>query len=499
MNKRKEIKTMKTVIAILSTLALVVMLTLPAAAVDIPSEVTLFKNVNIFDGENEKLLQGYDVLVVKNLIKKIDKDIQIANTYEIDVKTGGFKEVPSSEPQPEPYSTGLVTVYEPEKMVKKEVKVNIIDGNGRALMPGLIDAHYHPMMAALPLADLISSPDGWINLAAAKNAEQLLLQGFTTLREASGNSFSLKRAIDQGLYPGPRIYPTGPMISQTSGHADFRPFTAVPAEPDEQLIYISRNGYAAVADGVPEVMKRSREALRMGATQIKLAAGGGVASSYDPIDVAEYTYEELKAAVDVADTWNTYVMVHAYTPRAIQTSIRAGVKSIEHGQMMDEETAKMIAEKGVWLCLQPFLDDEDAIPFPEGSVNRKKQLTMTAGTDTAYRLAKQYKIKTAFGTDVLFDPKLAAKQGKQLAKLKRWYTPFEVLKMATYDNAQLLKMCGPRDPYNQGDLGVVKEGAYADLILVDGSPLENLDLIVDPAKNFVVIMKDGKVYKNEMH
>jgi len=419
-----------------------------------PVAKTLFTNVNVFDGEHEKLIGNANVLVEGNLIKQVSTQAISADG------------------------------------------ATVVDGKGGTLIPGLIDAHYHPMMAALPLADLLNSPDGWINLASAKSAEQFLLQGFTTMREGSGNSFSLKRAIDQGLYSGPRIYPTGPMISQTSGHADYRPYTSVPAEPDEQLMYINRNGYAAIADGIPEVMKRVREALRMGASQVKLSAGGGVASSYDPLDVAEYTYEELKAAVDVADTWNTYVMVHAYTPAAIQTSLKAGVKSIEHGQLLDEKTAKMIAEKGAWLCLQPFLDDEDAIPFPEGSDQRKKQLAMTAGTDNAYRLAKKYKIKTAFGTDVLFDAGLAAKQGKQLDKLKRWYTPYEVLKMATHDNAQLLALSGPRNPYQAGPLGVIKEGAYADLVLVNGNPLENLDLIVDPAKNFVVIMKDGKIYKN---
>jgi len=419
-----------------------------------PKQSVLITGANIVDGQNEKLAIGMSVLVEGNKITKIAKSI--------------------------PAPAGAT----------------VIDAMGKVLMPGLIDAHYHPMMAALPLTDLMSSPDGWINLAAAKNAELLLLQGFTSLREASGNSFSLKRAIDQGLYPGPRIYPTGPMISQTSGHADYRPFTAVPSEPDEQLMYISRNGYAAVADGVPEVMKRTREALRMGASQVKLAAGGGVASSYDPIDVAEYTYDELKAAVDVADTWNTYVMVHVYTSKAIQTAVRAGVKSIEHGQMMDEAAAEMMAKNGTWLCLQPFLDDEDAIPFPEGSVQRKKFVTMTDGTDTAYRLAKKYKIKTAFGTDVLFDPTLAKKNGKQLAKLKRWYTPYEVLKMATHDNAQLLALSGPRNPYQDGPLGVVVEGAYADLLLVDGNPLDNIELLADAAKNFVVIMKDGKIYKN---
>lgn len=416
---------------------------------------TLITNVNAFDGMNEKPIEKANVLVDGNKIKQV-------STKKID-------------------ATGAT----------------VIDGGGRTLMPGLIDAHYHPMFAAPSQAVALTALDGYLNLVAVKNAEQLLLQGFTSLREASGNSFSLKRAIDEGLFAGPRIYPTGPMICQTSGHADYRPYTAVPADPDEALIYLNRNGHASIADGVPEVMKRVREALRMGASQVKLSAGGGVASSYDPLDVAEYTYEELKAAVGVAETWNTYVQVHAYTPRAIQTSLRAGVKSIEHGQLMDEETAKMMAEKGAWLCLQPFLDDEDAIPFPEGSDQRKKQLTMVAGTDNAYRYAKKYGIKTAFGTDTLFSPELAKKNGKQLAKLTRWYTPFEALKMATYGNAQLLKLCGPRDPY-PGELGVVKEGALADLLLVEGNPLENLDLVADP-NNFKIIMKDGVIYKNTLN
>jgi len=416
----------------------------------------LFTNVSVFDGEHEKLINKANVLVEGNLIKQVST---------------------------KPISADGATM---------------IDGGGRTMIPGLIDAHYHPMFAAMGQADFLASMDGYINLVAAKNAEKLLLQGFTSVREGSGNSFSLKRAIDSGLYPGPRIYPTGPMISQTSGHADYRPYTGVPAEPDEPLLYINRNGYAAIADGVPEVMKAVREALRMGASQVKLAAGGGVASSYDPLDVAEYTYEELKAAVDVAKTWNTYVMVHAYTPTAIQTALKAGVQSIEHGQLMDEKTAKMIAEKGAWLSLQPFLNDEDAIPFPEGSDQEKKFLAVTAGTDRAFRFAKKYHIKTAFGTDTLFDAKLAAREGKQLAKLKRWYTPYEALKMATHDNAQLLALSGPRNPYQAGPLGVIQEGAYADLILVDGNPLQNLDLVADPAKNFVVIMKDGKIYKNNV-
>jgi imidazolonepropionase-like amidohydrolase len=225
-------------------------------------------------------------------------------------------------------------------------------------------------------------------------------------------------------------------------------------------------------------------------------AGGGVSSDFDPLDVSQYTETEIRAAVEAAEDWGTYVTVHAYTPRAIQKAIRAGVKCIEHGNLADEATARMMAEKGVWWSLQPFLDDEDAIPFREGSANRKKQIEMTAGTDTAYRLAKQYKVKTAWGTDTLFDPKLATRQGAQLAKLIRWYSPAEVLKMATADNAEVLALSGPRNPY-PGKLGVVEQGALADLLLVDGDPLANIKLIEDPDRNFKVIMKDGNIYKNQ--
>jgi imidazolonepropionase-like amidohydrolase len=243
------------------------------------------------------------------------------------------------------------------------------------------------------------------------------------------------------------------------------------------------------------VLLRSREQLRAGATQLKVMAGGGVSSNYDPLDVTQGTDAEFRAAVAAAENWGTYVAVHAYTPRAIQIAINAGVKSIEHGQLIDEPTAKMMADKGVWLSLQPFLIDEDAIP--QSPENKKKQETMSRGTDTAYALAKKYKIKTAWGTDTLFSAELAAKQGKQLAKLVRWYTPVEVLRMGTSGNAELLALSGPRNPYQAGKLGVVEAGAYADLLLVNGNPLADIWLIADPDKNFAVIMKDGVVFKNQ--
>jgi imidazolonepropionase-like amidohydrolase len=259
---------------------------------------------------------------------------------------------------------------------------------------------------------------------------------------------------------------------------------------------MQRVGHTLIADGVPEVTKRSREILRMGASQIKAMAGGGVSSLYDPLDVTEYTFEEAKAIVDVAKTWNTYVAIHANTDAAIKQWVEAGAKTVEHGFFIEEETAKIMAEKGVWWSMQPMeATGEDAFKF-ESPISTAKFGKCVAGLDKVVVFAKKYKVKIAFGTDLQWDPALTPKQGKFLAKMKKWFTPYEALKIATHDNGQLLKLSGPRDPYPDGDLGVVKEGAYADLLLVDGNPLENLDLVADPVKNFVVIMKDGKIYKN---
>lgn len=423
-----------------------------------PDAVTVFQNVRIFDGKGSVLSAPTNILVRGNRIERI-----------------------SAAPIP----------------VDRRADTTIIDGGGRTLMPGLIDAHWHTMMASPSMTTALTADVGFLNLLAAQQAHETLMRGFTSVRDLSGPVFGLKRAIDMGIATGPRIWPSGAMISQTGGHGDFRFPYEVPKQPGAPLSHAEVIGASAIADSPDEVRLRAREQLMQGAVFLKLAAGGGVSSMYDPLDVSQYTEAEFHAAVEAAENWGTYVAVHAYTPRAIQTAIRAGVKCIDHGQLMDEETAKLMAEKGIWLSLQPFLDDEDANPQPEGSENRRKQIEMTKGTDTAYELAKKYKLKTAWGTDTLFDAKLAARQGAQLAKMTRWYRPAEVLAMATGTNAELLAMSGPRNPY-PGKLGVVEEGALADLLLVDGDPLANIKLIEDPAKNFVVIMKDGKVYKNTL-
>lgn len=427
-----------------------------AASPDTPGKPILFRNAGVFDGTSSALRRGLDVLVEGNVISAIEP-------------TGG---TPPAE-------------------------ATVVDGGGRVLMPGLIDAHAHLTFNTIPFALLMSADPNYSQIHQAVSAGDLLMQGFTSVRDLGGPVFGLKRVIDEGSLPGPRIWPSGPMISQTSGHADFRALADLPARASPGPVSGVRLGYSAVADGVAEVHKLVREQLMQGASQIKLALGGGVSSNYDPIDVTEYTPEEVIAAVADAENWGTYVCVHVYTPRAIRQALDCGVKCIEHGQLVDEPTMELLVRKGVWFSTQPFLDDEDRIPTAPGSDNEKKYRQVAAGTDTAYKLAKKHGAKVAFGCDVQFNPNGIERQAYYLPKLARWYSPAELLKQATHDNAELLALSGPRNPY-PGKLGVVEKDALADLILVEGDPLQNVDLLADPGKNFRVIMKDGKIHKNTL-
>ncbi len=416
----------------------------------------LITNVNIFDGKNPDLIENANLLIKGSTISKISTNRSLAGGTEI------------------------------------------IDGGGGTLMPGLIDNHWHTTYAELPLDIFATGDMPEVIIRAVVAADRTLMRGFTTVRDLGGNPFSLKRAIDSGDIPGPRIYPSGPPISQTSGHFDFRDRNAVPTNPGDNLDYWQRNALLMTADGVPEVTKRVREALRMGAVQIKLAAGGGTSSQFDPLDVQQFTLDEIKAAVEVADTWNTYVTVHAYTPASINTALDAGVRVIEHGQLLDDKTMKRIAREGVWLSLQPFVVDDDS-QYSPNPVTAAKQRQMVKGTATAYELARKNKVKVAFGTDILFSPGHNNAQNQMITLLERFeYTPYEVLKMVTYDNAQLLKLSGFRNPY-PGDLGVITEGAYADLIIVNGNPLDDLSIVAHPDENFSLIMKGGTVYKNNLN
>jgi imidazolonepropionase-like amidohydrolase len=434
--------------AVLASIVMSLAVWPPARAQQSPA--VLFQNVRIFDGKNGALSPPSNVLVRNNKIEKI--------------------------------SAAAITA-----------DAQVISGGGRVLMPGLIDAHWHAMLVRPTPASALNGDVGYNNLLAAAEATSTLMRGFTTIRDLGGPTVGLKQAIDEGLVAGPRIYPSGAVITITSGHGDFRQLSDLPRTIGGMLSRMEKLGASMVADSPDEVRLRAREQLMQGASQIKLTAGGGVASPFSPLDVSTFTEPELRAAVEAAENWGTYVAAHAYTPVSIQRSIAAGVKCIEHGHLMDEATARLMAEKGIWLSTQPFLDASAAGGL--GPAEQDKLRQVVTGTDTVYALAKKYRIKTAFGTDVLFSQALAERQGAMLASLTRWYTPAETLIMATSTNAELLSLSGKRNPY-PGRLGVVEEGALADLLLVDGNPIDNIKLIEDPAKNFLVIMKGGKIYKN---
>jgi imidazolonepropionase-like amidohydrolase len=425
-----------------------------AAQTAAPSEL-LFRNVRIFDGTSADLSAPTAVLVRGNVIAEIG---------------AGLAAGPAAQ---------------------------VIDGNGRTLMPGLIDMHWHMLQARLPIVELLTADPGYIHAVGGAEATAALMRGFTTVRDMGGPVFGLKRAIDEGTVPGPRIYPSGAMITITSGHGDFRQSNELPRNLGIPQTFGERLGAAMIADSPDEVRVRVREQLMQGATQVKLTAGGGVASPHSPLDASTFTEDELRAAVQAAANWGTYVAVHAYTPDAIQRAIAAGVKCIEHGHLMDEASAKLMAEKGVWLSAQAF-PDMMGDAYPAGSTNRAKFMAVQEGTDRVFALARKYRIKTVWGSDVLFSRALADRHAAMfMVPWTRWFTPAEVLAMATGRAGQLLALSGKRNPY-PGKLGVIEKGALADLILVDGDPLADIALVADPAKNFVVIVKDGRIHKNSL-
>ena len=431
-------------------LGLLLTLAAPLAAQQGAAEV-VFTNVRVFDGTSDTLSAPTTVVVRDNLIAAIGPDLTPASA-----------------------------------------DATVIDGRGQTLIPGLIDNHVHMMFNSLSPAQMASpdmSLEKVMQLSAAQS-QAMLLRGFTSVRDVGGPSFQLKRLIDDGKVMGPRIWPSGPMISQTSGHADLRG----PNEPSRRFSGTMSKAEeiwaSVIADGRAEVLTAVRENLRMGASQIKIAAGGGTSSEYDPLDVTQYTLDEMKAAVDAASDWNTYVTVHAYHPKAVRRAIEAGVKVIEHGNLLDEDTLKLMADKGVWLSGQMLVDSTDAMD-PK---RREKRKPVIEGQRQVWPMAKRLGVKLAWGTDFLFEPDLNAQQNTYILRLKPYFAASELLKLVTSSNAELLSLSGPRTPY-EGRLGVVEQGALADLILVRGDPLANIDLIGDPAGNFTVIMKDGKIVK----
>lgn len=411
----------------------------------------LFTRARVFDGISSALQHNVQVLVEGNRITAIDA---AANPAPADTR--------------------------------------VIDCGDRVLMPGMIDAHWHTIFAAVPLNILLSGDPGIIFAISTAEAERTLLRGFTTVRDLGGPTFSFKQAVDGGLVIGPRIFPSGAMITTSGGHGDLRMPHEIPSEGG-QLSVGERLGGAAIVDDPGELRRRVREQLLQGASQIKLVGSGGVSSPRSPLDMTTFTEADIKAATDVARDWNTYVTIHAYTPRAVKRAIGGGAACIEHAHLIDEETARMFAEKDIWLSTQPFLTMEDAASQTGPGVERLKQLF--EGTPRIYDFARRYGLKTAWGSDVLFSPELAPRQSVMLTHLSQFYKNHEVLQMATSVNAELLALSNLRTPY-AGRLGVIEKDALADLLVWNGNPLEDISIIENPGTNLEVVVKDGKVFKN---
>ena len=418
----------------------------------------LIKNVNVWDGTSDQLKMGYSVLVEDNLIQKVSPKIG-----ETDSMT-------------------------------------VIDGKGKTLMPGLSDAHVH-LAFTLGLKTLRNDADwGYTSIRSTKAAENFLMLGFTTVRDLGGPVFGLKKAIDEGLIPGPRIYPSGALISQTSGHGDLRNANEPhPHFSNRGQHPMDAQGWSFVVDGPSEVLKASRENLKRGSTQLKIMAGGGVGSDFDPIHSIQFTREELKAAVDAAADWDTYVTVHVYNAKGITRALEMGVQCIDHGHLIDEAAMKLLKEKNAWLVPQSYWSmrtEEDLAKMPPHRA--KKMRLVMAGAIHEMELAKKYNVNLAYGTDAFGALGGEHRALKEFTSRIRWYSPLEVLKQATSENAKLFLLSGKINPYTAGKLGVIEKGAYADLLIYDGNPLEDIQVIVQYKEHLKLIMKDGKVFKNEL-
>ena len=445
--------------------------TVGAAATDAPTLV--IRNARIFDGRSAQLRIGSEIVIAGNRI--------------VAIRTAA-PPAPDAAGSPAP---------------------RVLDAGGRVVIPGLIDAHIHPTIA-VSLTQLRDNDPSYVAARSGAEARAILMRGFTTIRDMGGPAFGLKQAIDEGVLEGPRIFPSGALISQTSGHGDFRQRVETPPRRwSGQSDPLERLGYGLIADGPDEVTAAVREQLRLGATQIKLMAGGGISSMYDPIDSVQYFDAELRAAVQAAADWGTYVTVHAYTPQSIRRSIEAGVRCIEHGHLLDEPTMKLIADRGVYLSTQAYVFSgafagpppaAGAPPPPPPTVvqrlQRAKSEMVSAGLDRMMQLAKKYNVKIAFGTDVFGGARVFAMESREFGARLKWFSSLEILRQATSINGDLLALSGPRNTY--GRLGVIEEGALADLLIVEGNPLEHIRLLEDPEQNLRVIIKDGRIIKEKL-
>ena len=446
-------------VSILTAVAFAVVVTsavTTATTQDKPAQV-LITNVDVWDGTSDKLMLKTDVLVEGNKIKKVGKNL----------KADG---------------------------------ANVIDGKGYTVTPGLIDMHQHLMLNGGTAAG--NNWDAYVQGAhGSRAAEYLLRSGFTTIRDIAGNSIGLKKAVNEGKLPGPRIYTSGPALGPTGGHSDWRARTAGPHDEDYQM----KVQNTMVVDGRAEWLKAGRWNLRNGADFLKVMAGGGVASEFDPLHLQSPSPEEMEAAVQAAKEYGTYVAIHAYTDDAYIKSIKAGVRSFEHGFLTTEKSIKMLKEADAWWSFQPYggyttLCGEFPDWYAEGMKAKAKMVCK--GVKNTIKLMKKYEIKTFNGSDMFGWDNWhnaivnVATPTTDLPEDIR-YTSLESMKMATSSPGQFLReeTNQNRNDFIAAKLGVVEEGAWADVLIWKGNPIRDISLILEE-QNLQLIMKDGKVYKN---
>ena len=414
----------------------------------------VISNVRIFDGVSEELVKG-NLLITGNLISKI-------STEAIDV----------------PDAT-------------------LIDGGGRVLTPGFIDAHTHISLIA-PFDQLENEYSAvYVGAAGGQMVENMLMRGFTSVRDAGGASIGIQRAIDDGWFNGPRVFSSGAFITQTSGHLDMRDRTNAHSHVGGQHSYAEQIGHYAAVDGEAEMLAAARQNFRDGATQLKLATNGGISAVYSPLDIDQFTDAELGAAGFVAESFGSYFMVHAYYDNAVSRAIDFGAKSIEHGHLMTEKVIEKMAKENVYLVVEALMSVAEAPPSFTADQKEKFEL-MKSGFPKMIELAKKHKLKIAFGSDVFLSKEAYALQSQEWVARSKLFTPFENLVQTTSIGGEILALSGPRSRYKEGPLGLIKEGAYADLLIIEGNPLEDITILADPDKNLSLIMKDGKIYKNTL-
>ena len=416
-------------------------------------QTTLITNVQVWDGTSDKLIYA-DVLIENNLIKQVKSNIKV--------------------------SKGAV----------------VIDGKGGTLMPGLIDMHTHLMFkygVGVSRGDFDHATSG----AAAKESMDLYLQmGYTTLREVGGNSLGIARAVASDRIEGPRIYSSGGAISTISGHNDLAMLTE---EPGSDVL--SQRGDVNVVTGAVEVKRAARKIYRSGGTHLKLMVGGGVASDFDPLEATTMSLEEIKAAVEVANDFGSYTCAHVYNDQSVNRYLDGGGRVIEHGFLMKEETIKRIKELDAVISLQAYaaievFKEPEKIPgFSAENVRKGRQVN--AGADQMMKWVAQYKVRCFAGAD-MWTYDLIPITNEDLVVRKRWFSDVEILRQNTSYAAEQLAKSGPKNPYRLGPLGVINEGAYADMILIEGNPLDDVSIMNDYEEKFKLIMKDGKIYKNTL-